>query len=224
MTPKYSHCEFCDEFRGGGHNSFAGRYAPDFPDRTVLETDYLKVLPSLGHFVKGYLLLVPKQHYCAIADTPPEVIRDVDRVERLLARQLSSLYGPYIFFEHGARTPDSGGCGICHAHVHAVPLPANKAISKLKGAFPNKSIDSLLDLKDATSGASYLYFEDSSGRWVFFPTLLQSQYMRRLVAEAAGISSWDWRTSGREDALIATRDDVLGALSGGVNERRSRLS
>jgi diadenosine tetraphosphate (Ap4A) HIT family hydrolase len=209
-----SPCEFCDEFAGGSRNSFAARYTEDLQDRTVIETEHLKVLPSLGHFVKGYLLLVPKRHYCALADTPPEIIQEVDEVKMSLIRQLSPLYGSYVFFEHGARTPGSGGCGIYHAHLHAVPVSANEVSSKLKGQFPHSSINSLFELNDAASDTSYLYYEDSSGHSsLFFPAVLPSQYMRRLIAEAAGIAQWDWRRSGREDAFLATRAEVLSLLS-----------
>jgi diadenosine tetraphosphate (Ap4A) HIT family hydrolase len=209
-----SRCEFCDEFCGGIHNSFATRYATELKDRTVLETEHIKVLPTLGHFVKGYLLLVPKRHYCALADTPLEVIQEVEQVKVMLIQQLTSLYGPYVVFEHGARGPGTGGCGIYHAHLHALPLSADEALSKLKNQFPSTPIGSLSDLRSATSDAPYLYCEDSSARpRLFFPAFLPSQYMRRLIAEEAGISQWDWRQSGREDALLATRAEVLSVLT-----------
>jgi ATP adenylyltransferase len=209
-----SGCEFCDEFCGGTHNSFAKRYSADLQNRTVLETDHVKVLPTLGHFVKGYLLVVPRLHYCTLADTPPEVIREVEEIKGTLTRRMSSLYGRYVFFEHGARHARSGGCGIDHAHLHALPLSAAEVLPKLKDQFPHRRIGSLFELKSETSNASYLYCEDSpSESWVFFPTFLPSQYMRQLIAEALGISHWDWRQSGREDALLATRTEVLSIFS-----------
>jgi diadenosine tetraphosphate (Ap4A) HIT family hydrolase len=209
-----SPCEFCDEFCGGSENSFATQYRDDLRDRTVLETPHLKVLPSLGHFVKGYLLLVPKSHYCSFADAPREAILEVEQVKATLIQHLSPVYGPYVFFEHGTRTSGSGGCGIYHAHLHALPLDAKEVISSLKVEFPHRAVRSLLDLKDATPNVSYLYCGDSSGQsWLFFPTFLPSQYMRRMIAESAGISQWDWRRSGREGGLLATRTEVLRVLS-----------
>ena len=158
--------------------------------RVILgERRRLKVIPSLGHFVKGYLLLVPKAHFCAIADTPPEFIQELEEVKGILTRQLGQLYGSYMFFEHGARSPDSGGCGISHAHLHALPLNVKDVLTKLKSQFPYLPVDSLRLLNRATAGASYLYCEDSSsGGWSFFPKFLPSQYMRRVSAESAGIA------------------------------------
>src|SRR5437868_12927089 len=103
------YCEFCDEFSGGSRNAFAVRYGDELPNRTVLETDHVTVLPTLGHFVKGYLLLVPKVHYCTLADMPPDAIREVEDLKKSLLQRLGPRYGPYILFEHGARTVASGG-------------------------------------------------------------------------------------------------------------------
>lgn len=208
-------CEFCDEFSGGHRNAFAAWYGS--ADRTALETDSLKVLPSLGHLVKGYLLVVPKLHRCALADMPPGVINEVEGVKRSVVRQLSRLYGPYFFFEHGARTPESGGCGIYHAHLHALPITADGLLRQLKRQFSGLPVESLRELGTATRNRPYLYCEDrSAGGWVFFPEFLPSQYMRRLIAETLGISNWDWRCSGREEALLATRTEVAGLLSARV--------
>lgn len=215
MPNSNNNCEFCNEFSGGRENSFSRVYVNDPRDRTVLETRHLKILPTLGHFVKGYLLLVPKEHLCAIADAPLELIQELTEIKRSLVRQLSPLYGSYTFFEHGARGPDSGGCGISHAHLHALPLSTPKVLLKLKSQFSHVPVGSLAELKRATSGSSYLYYEDSSSHgWSFFPRFLPSQYMRRLIAEAAGISQWDWRQSGKENELLATQAEVIGALSG----------
>jgi diadenosine tetraphosphate (Ap4A) HIT family hydrolase len=190
-------------------------YAGEPRDRAVLETAHLKVVPSLGHFAKGYLLAVPRVHLCALADAPLALIWELEEVKQALVRRLGPMYGDYVFFEHGARTPESGGCGISHAHLHALPLGSDGILPRLKAQFPHVPLDSMADLRRASSGASYLYFEDpSSQEWLFFPKSLPSQYMRRLIAGAAGIPEWDWRKSGREDLLLATRAEVLCALSG----------
>jgi diadenosine tetraphosphate (Ap4A) HIT family hydrolase len=215
MNTAMDQCEFCDEFRGGTRNSFAARYIDRLKDRTILETGHLKLLPSLGHFVKGYLLIVPKRHYCALGDAPLETLRQVEEIKIELSRRLGPIYGRYTFFEHGTRGPGSGGCGIDHAHLHALPLSIRTVLSRLKGEFSYRSIASLCALRRATGSASYLYCEDSARQsWLFFPSFLPSQYMRRLTAEASGILEWDWRESGREDAFLATRVESLKALSG----------
>jgi diadenosine tetraphosphate (Ap4A) HIT family hydrolase len=214
MDTQLDHCEFCDEFSGGTHNSFAERFHEDRMDRTVIETESLRVVPTLGQIAQGYLLIVPRHHCCAIADLPAEFLREVEQLKTRLAGSLRDTYGQYVFFEHGVRTQGSGGCGISHAHLHAIPVGTEQdPIEKLKAAFPHKRVPSLSRLGDILRDVSYLYYEDTRGEChVFYPQFLPSQYMRRILAEALGVQQWDWRTSGREESVLVTKANVSVAL------------
>lgn len=199
-------CEFCDEFAGGSANSFFVHYANEVASRTVLEQDGFRALPSLGQVVPGYLLLVPNHHYRALADMSPEELNTAEALKGGLTDQMRHTYGNCLFFEHGARTPDAGGCGISHAHLHIVPFPAEKdPVEVLLRTFPFEEISNLLDLKRIQPGNSYLYYESVRGsRYVFYPPFIPSQYVRRLLAEALGIETWDWRHCGREERFFST--------------------
>src|SRR5437588_10868320 len=96
MSKTNNPCEFCDEFRGGSQNSFIRRYIAELRDRTVIETRHLKVIPTLGHFVKGYLLIVPKLHFCALADMPLDLIQELEELKATLIKRLSPIYGSYV--------------------------------------------------------------------------------------------------------------------------------
>lgn len=111
-----------------------------------------------------------------------------------------------FFFEHGIRNSRSGGCGIDHAHMHALPVTANGVLNILTQEFGGTRIDSLVDIGQASGqNSSYLFLEDASReRYVFPVDNLPSQYMRKLVAESIGKSDWDWRNCGHEPALIST--------------------
>jgi len=201
-----SHCEFCDEFAGGSANSFAIHYTHELASRTILEQDGFRVIPSLGQIVPGYLLLVPKHHYRAFADMSLEELTTAEALKTHLGGQLHSTYGDYLFFEHGARTSDSGGCGISHAHLHAVPFPHEKdPVEELTRAFAFEQVSNLSELKRLQSDKPYLYYESVRGnRYVLDPPFIQSQYIRRLLAEALGVEAWDWRQCGREERLLGT--------------------
>jgi diadenosine tetraphosphate (Ap4A) HIT family hydrolase len=201
-----SQCEFCDEFAGRSANSFAAHYGHEVGSRTILEQDDFRVLPSLGQIVPGYLLILPNHHYRAFADMSLEELRAAEALKTYLSGQLRSTYGDYLFFEHGARMPDSGGCGISHAHLHAVPFPGEKdPVQELTQAFAFEEVSSLLDLKRVQSEQSYLYYEAVRGhRYVLYPPFVPSQYIRRLLAEALGSEAWDWRQCGREERLLST--------------------
>ena len=199
-------CEFCDEFSAGTTNSFVARYGNLLRDRTILDYDEFKILPSLGQIVPGYLLLVPKRHQRAFGDMSFEELKKAEALKTHLRDQLRSTYGEYLFFEHGARTSDSGGCGITHAHLHAVPFPCEKdPIEELTRAFPFEEIANLTELKRVQPERSYLYYEAVRGnRYMLYPSFVPSQYVRRVLAEALGTEAWDWRQSGREERLLTT--------------------
>jgi diadenosine tetraphosphate (Ap4A) HIT family hydrolase len=206
ISTKCNDCEFCDEFAGGNANSFAILYANELANRTIIEQDGFRALPSLGQIVPGYLLLVPNHHYRALADMSQEELNAAEALKTGLADQMRFTFGDCLFFEHGARTPESGGCGITHAHLHIVPFPAEKdPVEEVIGAFPFEKVSNLRDLKRVQRGKSYLYYESVRGnRYVFYPPFIPSQYIRRLLAEALGIQGWDWRQSGREERLLRT--------------------
>ena len=136
------------------------------------------------------------------------------RAQGLITSELSEVFGDYLFFEHGARTADCGGCGITHAHLHALPLRVDGVLPSLKKQFSHVAVKSITELTRVATDRSYLYYEESPRQgWVFFPAKLPSQYIRRLLADGAGISQWDWRQSGHEKSLLATRDEVASLLS-----------
>jgi diadenosine tetraphosphate (Ap4A) HIT family hydrolase len=201
-----SDCEFCNEFMGCSANSFAARYGHELESRLILEQSDFQVLPSLGQIVPGYLLLVPKQHFRALADMSLNELKELEVLKMYIASQLYSTYGDYLFFEHGARTSDSGGCGISHAHLHAVPFPCDKdPVEELTRSFAFEEISNLPELKRIQPEQPYLYYEAVRGkRYVFYPPFVPSQYIRRLLAEALGIEMWDWRQCGREESLLTT--------------------
>lgn len=166
--------------------------------------------------MSGYLLLVPKHHHRALADMSLDDLKVAELLKTRLADGLRSTYGHYLFFEHGSRTPSSGGCGISHAHLHAVPFPGEKdPVDELTREFPFEEVSALVDLKCVQPERSYLYYEAVRGnRYVLYPPFVPSQYIRRLLAEALGIQEWDWRQCGREERLLATLSRTSHALAG----------
>lgn len=208
-------CEFCNEFAGGSENSFAARYTTEAVSRTILEQDDFRVLPSLGQIVPGYLLLVPNQHHRAFADMRLAELKAAEGLKTGLAEEMRSVYGNLLFFEHGVRTSDSGGCGISHAHLHLVPFASDEdLVGELTRTFPYEEVSSLLDLKRVQPGRSYLYYESVAGsKYVFYPPFIPSQHIRRLLAEALSVQEWDWRQCGKEERLLDTLSHVSRLLS-----------
>ena len=66
-------CPFCNEFNGKKHlsyfeNTIGTRYGIN--KRCVLETKNFVSIPSIGSFVEGYLLIVPRKHFLSFLSMP----------------------------------------------------------------------------------------------------------------------------------------------------------
>jgi diadenosine tetraphosphate (Ap4A) HIT family hydrolase len=209
-------CDFCDEFSGGLENSFTARYGSDLKSRIILKTENFSVLPSLGQIVEGYLLIVPTKHYTALADLPMQLVQELSRLCGRVRSALFDTYGPALLFEHGVRAGQSGGCGIEHAHLHAVPFAyAIEPVEELKQRHSFKFIRGISEINnEVPRTSSYLYYENISGQpCVFDVDFVPSQYLRKLLAESAGIDLWDWREYGKERALVSTLTRLAEVLS-----------
>ena len=207
-------CDFCDEFAGGSQNAFVRRYGQG-DGRIVMASACFRIIPTLGQVVEGHLLIVPLRHFCALADLPSLQIDELDYLCRRVRSTLTDAYGECVFFEHGVRGSGAGGCGIDHAHLHAVPVAADGVLNILTREFGGCAIHDFAAVKEAVKQeSSYLFFEDSSAKRYVFPVEeLPSQYMRKLVADSIGKRDWDWRKCGREPELIATLERLTPLLS-----------
>lgn len=214
-------CDFCNEFNGGVENAFAERYGKHLPDRVLIATDKFRALPSLGQIVEGHLLIVPVAHYRALADMPAQHVEQLENLCHHVRAVLQGLYGPCICFEHGIRR-QGGGCGIEHAHMHALPLKASGVLGVLTRTFDGSRVRQLADIENTVSrDSSYLFFEDGSAqRYVFPVNHLPSQYMRKLVAGCIGKLNWNWRDSGHESELISTLHRLSPLFPSAVSAQR----
>jgi diadenosine tetraphosphate (Ap4A) HIT family hydrolase len=206
-APRTDHCDFCNEFAGGSSNAFHNCYQGSPRNRLLLATERFRVFPSIGQLVEGYLLIAPLSHYTALDEMPADLLEEFGEISRQVRTVLSETYGPCVCFEHGARGPANGGCGIYHAHLHAVPLSRSLDQSELlKSKFSYREIIDLSEIRERTEGlpAYLLYMSTQGSSYVFDTGSLPSQYMRKLLAEALGNPQWDWRTAGREERLLAT--------------------
>ena len=207
-------CEFCDELSGGTNNAFFERYGSGLPDRVIYQTDRFRVLPTLGAITQGHLLLIPYEHRTCLADCSFEELQELKGIRIRIRLVMQEIYGSCIFFEHGIRGAHSGGCGVDHAHLHAVPVAGNGVLELVRKSHDARRIAGFENIKQVVPvGYSYLYFEDCTEQEYASPVRhIPSQYMRKLVAASIGKSEWDWRSTGREPELLATLEHLSGVL------------
>lgn len=206
-------CEFCEEFAGGSMNAFYARYKETLRSRVLLSSENFRVFPSLGQLLEGHLLIAPLVHYTALAEMPIDLVSEFLHTWRHVRTVVSQVYGPCICFEHGARGPLNGGCGIYHAHLHATPLTGvADPVDTLKQRFPYVQLGQLNQISDlCTDLPCYLLYQDSKERIYLFNTgPLPSQYMRKLLADALGVQDWDWRSTARDEKLLTAMRRLSG--------------
>ena len=73
-------CPFCNEFNGRKELSyfeimFGAKY--DIEERCILETDNFSCVPSIGSFVEGYILVIPKKHYLSALTMPETHLNEI---------------------------------------------------------------------------------------------------------------------------------------------------
>lgn len=206
-------CDFCREFRDDPENTFSKLYGETLPRRTLFRSSRFAVVPSLGQIVDGYLLVLPVNHFVTISDLPSNLIGEFAMLVTEVRRIVTSVYGPCIMFEHGARSASAGGCGIYHAHAHVVPLSGMRdPICQLKASFRHARLPRLTDIPEQSYHlGSYLLCEDSAqSTYLFDAGKLPSQYMRKLLADKLGEPEWDWRLMGQEHRLLSTYNQLVG--------------
>ena len=200
-------CDFCNEFAGRPANAFGRIYGGDPESRVLFRSEHFAVIPSLGQIVEGYLLVLPRRHYKALGDLERVDFDELSTVSVLVGEVLAKEYGPCVFFEHGTRAEGVGGCGIYHAHLHAVPVDAAlNPIGILKERYPYEEITDLGEINRRSEGLDcYLFYQDlDAKRYLFNTGPLPSQYLRKLLADMAGEEVWNWRDAGREERLLTT--------------------
>lgn len=178
-------------------------------DRTILyEDENVYVMPCLGHFKEGYLLLISKEHEDCFASLMDEERVDVkDKVREVLKEK----YGACCFYEHGqvGACLERGKNKICyHAHIHCVPIEKDFT-EDIEKDFDRIEVENHHDLQDLYQKHShYLYLETDDGIKSFFPVEngVESQYLRKKACQAIGLPKElaNWKENPQRDKMKKT--------------------
>ena len=192
----------------------------------LYEDDQFYVMPSLGAFREGYLLLLSREHRECVADVANQ---QFEWVKEGIADTLDNVYGNYCFFEHGR----VGNCyqkskdRICfHAHLHCLPLPDEfvDAVAEDFEAIEIDDISNLSDIRD--SHPHYLYVETSSKN-VLFPVEehIERQYLRKKACETLDIPTEyaDWQTYPFRNRMTKTTGELNDILQHNIYKYVSRI-
>lgn len=186
-------------------------------NKILLSTQNYLIIPALGALIPGYLLLLSKAHWRAVATLEEKYLCDLEAQLSILLGQLIKMNPEWIIFEQGS-TKDYGikGCCIEHMHLHFLPLKfdlANK-LSKMLSV-PLESISSLNDIRTKCNEypCNYIFVRNPNGdKFILRPEVYPSQYVRQIIASHLNKDLlWDWKYHFHEDNNILTIDALTKA-------------
>lgn len=169
----------------------------------IFESDNFIVVPSLGHFISGWVLIIPRLHFPCLGALDERLYSEFLSVKLRSETLLRSIYGNIIQFEHGSCSVGMAGVCVDHAHLHLVPVRADFE-QELSSRFVGQSIRSMESLAVAyRESRSYLFYENNNGdAKIYDVAVLPSQYMRMLVGREVGmLDHYDWRSYRGEEEL-----------------------
>lgn len=199
----FKECVFCREISGSRETNFAKLY-PELSSRVIAETESFIAFPCIGQLIDGHFLVIPKIHNPTIAQSlfgdgslKGELQSILSKAHKFInMEQEQSLY-----FEHGALGAEHGGCGIYHAHLHVLPNAGGINCRDLFAQASDSNTSNLFKIySEVLPEKSYAIIgSDEMGfhHWQLSQPL-ESQTIRKYVANCLGTSEWDWRKSGSE--------------------------
>ena len=215
-----SNCSYCRYVR---HES-------PLPERTIYSSEHFFVLPTLGEFILGYLLIIPYKHVMSNAEldfpTQKELLTVIQDVQYLI--NLTYHSSNCLVWENGTGNSGRGKAkdSVVHAHTHIAPstLTAEK-IEDMSGLHFEKISTEKLSKYNQNS---YLLIKDSANTWrissnpeVYIPR----QYVRQLLADEYGIpgEQWNWREFPFKKQMMQTYCDIACAIRENWNNLPSRI-
>ena len=196
-------CRFCEIIKGnigGEENS------------PIQESNNYFSLSSIGAFVEGWVLIVPKKHIISMKELYDKK-EFVDFTNHVLNVMKLHYSGPFIIFEHGpSKCGSSTSCGTNHAHLHLVPYPYSLYKDMQSTGLTWESCKAT-QISSMAGNNEYLFYseifanptwEDPKG-YIHILKNPISQYFRKLIASQLNCpDEFDYKKYARIDLAIKT--------------------
>lgn len=193
-------------------------------EHILYESKNFFVMPGLGAFFKGYVMICPKRHIMSFAECTPEEFEEFLQVLDDMKYILKSVYGKDVFvFECGTGHDGSGKheTSIVHAHVHLAPtdMPVLKCIQD-SGIYPG-----LITPDDLSQYGEYSYmlYIDQEDNWYIASdpdTYYPRQHPRQVLADYMGLKKgeYNWRIYPHEEELDVIASEIYEFLKKNYNK------
>lgn len=208
-------CPFCIEIEGSGESIFSEMMGDRLVSRILYQDDDFIVLPPIGEFIEGGLLLLTRQHIPSFAHLERSKLVRLAQLMAVIRSELARQYGVSpLIFEHGpAPQRGKGVCCVDHAHFNIFPAKVRVEPELAERmSMPIRELDDILTLRSAEFG--YLFVQENDGSMrAYDGQLVPTQLVRRIIARQIGLPErWHWKDYPGFDELVATYNALKGKL------------
>lgn len=210
-----SQCPFCAELEGESVTVFSNMIGGRLDSRIVYEDDNFVLMPPIGEFMEGGLLLLTKRHILSFSQLDEALFEPLERLLAAVSLALRERWGSTpLIFEHGP-APDMGKGVCCVDHAHFNIFPAPVAIHPHLAGRMHRKMDRLHDMRRLRNAEfGYLWVQENDGtRHAYDGFEVPTQRVRRIVAAGIGKPDrWHWRDYPGYDELVTTYHALKGNI------------
>jgi len=216
LSAPVDQCVFCAELWDESASVFAKVMGDRLSSRVVYQDEQFVLVPPLGQFMEGGLLLLARKHIPSFACLNKQLYEHLERLVEAICATLAKHYGVRpLVFEHGPASDWSkGGCCVDHAHFNI--FPARVRLHPHLAERMHFKIDALSELPRLRAAEfGYLFIQENDGsRHVYDARDVPSQLVRRIITAGIGRPErGDWRDYLGHEELIATYKALHGKIS-----------
>ncbi len=186
-------CVFCNIVKTGDNNNEKEKNV------ILYEDDLILISQATGSPVRGYLMIVTKQHINGFAELSQAELKHVEEI----INTIKFFYKKYfninsILLEHGSTENGRHPQSIVHAHLHLIPFNFNKEIEdELFTELHLKPIESFESIKINEKLDYWLYCEQK-GKYYTASNILDAprSIFMNLIAKQINLPlPYEWRKS-----------------------------
>jgi len=166
-------------------------------------------LPTLGCFVPGYSLVVPRMHIRSFAKVSDEKLIELDNFLELVRKMTEREFGPVLVAEHGTGDDEISAACCDHAHIHIIPIKGfrQEILEKYirAGGTPIR-LESLKAIKQYNL-ESYILASFEKGEFLLWDSSkkFQRQFARIASAECLNLGHvYNWRIHPFPNNMVIT--------------------
>ena len=186
-------CVFCDLVKNGDNNNEKEKNIILYEDELILITQ------ATGSPVRGYLMIITKQHVNGFAELSRNELKHVEKIICII----KNFYKKYfninsILLEHGSTENGRHSQSIVHAHLHLIPFNFDEKIeNELLTVLQLKPIQALENIK-INEKLDYWLYCNPKGEYYTSSEILDAprSIFMNLIAKQINLPlPYEWRKS-----------------------------